>query len=209
MKQNNKAKKNSKNKKPKIIKISLEQLTQLTEAIRASNLDPTIGEMLIDNISGNRWLVTALEKGQLSIKQLRAYLLIQKKEFEPNGVAGKAIEYVLKRWTELTQFLRHTNVPLDNNLTERALKLIIQVRKSSMFYKTLKIAKIASYIQTALYSAAQNDVNPHHYMQAILDNKYAVINNPDAWLPWNFQATSAGLEPGSSRHDGCMRQDCP
>jgi transposase len=143
------------------------------------------------------------------MKDLRAYLLIQKKEFEPNGVAGKAIEYVLKRWTELTQFLRHANVPLDNNLTERALKLIIQVRKSSMFYKTLKSAKIASYIQTALYSAAQNDVNPHNYMQAILDNKQAVIDNPDAWLPWNFQVISAGLEPGSSRHDGCMRQDCP
>ena len=45
---------------------------QLTEAIRASNLAPEIGEMLIDNISGNQWLVVALEKGQLSIKKLRA-----------------------------------------------------------------------------------------------------------------------------------------
>lgn len=46
-----------------------------------------------------------------------------------------------KRWTELTQFLRHAHIPLDNNITERALKLIIQIRKSSMFYKTLKSAK--------------------------------------------------------------------
>ena len=38
-----------------------EQLHQLTEAIRASNLDPKIGEMLIDNISGNQWLVVDLE----------------------------------------------------------------------------------------------------------------------------------------------------
>lgn len=143
------------------------------------------------------------------MEELRSYLLVQAKEFEPNGVAGKAIEYVLKRWTELTQFLRHAHIPLDNNITERALKLIIQIRKSSMFYKTLKSAKIASYIQTALYSAAQNDVNPHHYMQAILDNKQMVIKNPDVWLPWNFQGTLAGLEPGNSRHDGCIDEGCP
>jgi len=64
--------KKGKNAKPKIIKITPEQLHQLTEAIRGSNLDPKIGEMLIDNISGNQWLVVALEKGQLSIKKLRA-----------------------------------------------------------------------------------------------------------------------------------------
>ena len=61
--------KKGKNAKPKILKITPEQLHQLTEAIRASNLDPKIGEMLIDNISGNQWLVVALEKGQLSIKK--------------------------------------------------------------------------------------------------------------------------------------------
>ncbi len=30
--------------------------------------------------------------------------MTQKEEFEPNGIAGKAIDYMLKRWTELTQF---------------------------------------------------------------------------------------------------------
>jgi hypothetical protein len=71
-----------KNKKPKIIKITPEQLLQFTEAIRASNLDPDIGEMLIDNISGNRWLVSALEKGQLSIQKLRKLFNITTESFE-------------------------------------------------------------------------------------------------------------------------------
>jgi hypothetical protein len=143
------------------------------------------------------------------MEELRAYLLAQEKEFEPNGVAGAAIQYMLNRWTELTQFLRHAHVPLDNNLTERALKLIIQVRKSCLFYKTLKSAKIASYIQTALSSAAQNDINPYEYIQAVLDNKQAVIKNPSTWLPWNYKATLSGLEPGSSRHEGCITPGCP
>lgn len=143
------------------------------------------------------------------MEQLKAYLLEQEQEFEPNGVAGKSIQYVLNRWTELTQFLRHAHVPLDTNLTERALKLIIQVRKTSMFYKTLRSAKIASTIQTALYSAAQNDINPYEYMKTVLDHKEAVIKNPQHWLPWNYQATLAGLEPGNSLHEGCIEQGCP
>lgn len=141
--------------------------------------------------------------------ELRAYLLAQEKEFEPNGVAGGAIQYILNRWTELTQFLRHAHVPLDNNLTERALKLIIQVRKSCMFYKTLKSAKTASYIQTALYSAAQNKINPYEYIKAVLDNRQAVIKNPNAWLPWNYEAALSGLELGNSLHEGCMTPGCP
>lgn len=138
------------------------------------------------------------------MEELKAYLLSQEKEFEPNGVAGNAIQYMLKRWTELTQFLRYVYIPLDNNPVERALKLIIQVRKSSMFYKTLESAKIASYIQTALYSAAQNDVNPYEYMMTILSNKAAVIKNPHQWLPWNYKA-----DEGNCRHEGCMNPGSP
>jgi transposase len=136
--------------------------------------------------------------------ELRTYLTAQAKDFEPNGVAGKAIDYMLKRWTEFTHFLRYPDIPLDNNLTEMALKLIIQVRKSSMFYKTLKSAKIASYIQTALYSAAQNEVNPYEYMTAILKNKEAVMKNPEKWLPWCYQA-----EEGKALHEDCMVPGCP
>jgi transposase len=109
MKQNNKTKHNSKNKKPKIIKISPEQLIQLTEAIRASNLDPAIGEMLIDNISGNRWLVAALEKGQLSIKKLRALFNITTESFENrrksrHGPLNSTIENVDASTANTTEF---------------------------------------------------------------------------------------------------------
>jgi len=47
--------------------------------------------------------------------------------------------------------LRQVHAPLDTNIVERALKLVIQVRKSSMFYKTLSGASFASYVQSAGY----------------------------------------------------------
>ena len=119
--------------------------------------------------------------------ELKAYLEEQQKEFEPNSIAGNAIDYVLKRWTELSQFLRQINAPLDTNIVERALKLIIQVRKSSMFYKTLESAAFASHAQSAIYSAAQNDINPCDYLRALIENEKAVTDNAKDWLPWTYQ----------------------
>lgn len=123
------------------------------------------------------------------MSELKAYLESQQDDFEPNGIAAKAIHYVLNRFTGLSQFLRYAHAPLDTNIVERALKLVIQTRKSSLFYKTLKSAAFASYVQTALYSAAQNEVNPCEYMTALLENSAAVIAKPTAWFPWCYKET--------------------
>ncbi len=109
--------------------------------------------------------------------------------FNPNSVPGKAIDYIFNRWTQLSQFLRQIHAPLDTHIVERARKLVIQVRKSSMFYKTLSSAAFASYVQSALYSAAQNEINPCDYMCALINNEEAVIQAPNAWLPWHYVDT--------------------
>lgn len=140
------------------------------------------------------------EKSIPVMEELKAYLEEQKLEFEPNSVPGKAIDYILNRWTQLSQFLRQVHAPLDTNIVERALKLVIQVRKSSMFYKTLSSAAFASYVQSALYSAAQNEINPCDYMCALINNEQAVIQNPSAWLPWHYQETlKQSLEADAKR----------
>jgi len=121
--------------------------------------------------------------------ELKSYLESKQDAFEPNGVAGQAIMYILKRFTKLSQFLRHAHAPLDTNIVERALKLVIQIRKSCLFHKTLKSAAFASYVQSALYSAAQNKINPCQYMTALLEHSAEVINQPTAWFPWRYKET--------------------
>ena len=118
--------------------------------------------------------------------ELKLYLEEQLPSYEPNGVANKAIMYMLKRWTELTQFLRHPGTPIDNNITEQMLKIPIRSRKSSMFNKTKHGAIVSSYIITAIYTAVRNNVNPYHYLLAILNHQTAVSAEPKHWLPWNY-----------------------
>lgn len=148
------------------------------------------------------------EKSTPVMEELKAYLEVQQQEFEPNSAPGKAINYILHRWTQLSQFLRQVHAPLDTNIVERALKLIIQVRKSSMFYKTLSSAAFASYVQSALYSAAQNEINPCDYMAALIDNEAAVLLNPKDWLPWHYQETlKLSLEANAKKESS--EQDAP
>ena len=82
--------------KPKIVKITPEQLQMLTKAVRESNLSSEIADMLLDNVSGNRWLVDSLEKGQLTIMKLRKLFHI----------------------TTETQSNRRKNATTDNNINE-------------------------------------------------------------------------------------------
>lgn len=135
------------------------------------------------------------------MQELKQFLSAQQDQFEPNSVPGKAIAYILDRFTELSQFLKHPNAPLDTNIVERALKLVIQTRKSSMFYKSLSSAEFASQVQSALYSAAQNDVNPHQYMSAILKHQASVIENPKDWFPWCYQETLKQIQAAGAKID--------
>src|SRR2546426_2403742 len=55
---------------------------------------------------------------------------------EPNSGLGKAMKYLLRHWHKLTLFLRVPGAPLDNNICERALKMVVLLRKNALFYRT-------------------------------------------------------------------------
>jgi len=119
---------------------------------------------------------------------------VREKRVEPNSGLGQAIAYSLKHWTQLTLFLREPGVPLDNNLAERSLKRAIMHRKNSMFYKTQKGARVGDLYMSLIHSAELNKVNPFDYLVALLRNHAFVEENPEEWLPWNYQVTLAEIQ---------------
>jgi hypothetical protein len=87
---------------------------------------------------------------------------LEQRLVEPNSSLGAALNYMLKRWEQLTLFLRKAGAPLDNNVCERALKRAIRHRKNSLFYKTAKGAEVGdvymSLIHIALGSAEEGEL---------------------------------------------------
>jgi transposase len=107
---------------------------------------------------------------------------------EPNSSLGKAIAYLQNHWDTLTRFLQIERAPLDTNIVERALKLIIRQRKNSLFYATEHSAYIASLFTSLIATCLHAGVNALEYLVALQEHRSAVFQSPAGWLPWNYAA---------------------
>ena len=106
---------------------------------------------------------------------------------EPNSRLGGAFDYLLKRWEALTRFLNTSGAPLDNNLAEQALKMILRYRKNSLFYANEHGAYVGDVITSLIETCRLAGANPLDYLSALMENRTAVFAQPSAWLPWHYQ----------------------
>ena len=127
------------------------------------------------------------------MKQLHEWMTDQMDngKTEPNSGLGKAVLYMLKHWNPLTLFLRVQEAPLDNNICERSLKRAILHRRNSLFYKTLRGARVGDIFMSLIHTCKMQNINPFDYLVALQKHHVKVSINPRQWLPWNYKAAIA------------------
>jgi transposase len=85
-------------------------------------------------------------------------------------------------------YTKYLGAPLDNNNSERAIKLIIRRRKNSFFFKTITGAEVGNVIHSVIYTAARYDIDGlMEYLTAIFQNEEQVHQSPEKWMPWNYK----------------------
>ena len=119
-----------------------------------------------------KWMMTSISSGAI----------------EENGALGSAVKYMIKRWTELNEFLHTPGVPLSNAECERVVKRITTHRKNSLFYKTAKGANVGDVIQSLIATCQEAGISPFKYLAWLQENKTAVKASPEAFLPWCYSA---------------------
>jgi transposase len=125
---------------------------------------------------------------------------LDQKQVEPNSGLGQAFNYMLKRWDRFTRFLCVPGAPLDNNITERALKTAILHRKNSLTYKTLNGARIGDVFMSLIHTCELDGVNPFDYLNELERHAGELSANPQNWMPWNYRETLAtAATPASTR----------
>ena len=67
------------------------------------------------------------------MKQLHAWLAEHNGRYPPKGPMGRGISYALENWEHLQVFLSDVNVPVDNNASERALRIVALGRTNFLF----------------------------------------------------------------------------
>jgi transposase len=125
------------------------------------------------------------------MKKLEAWFnqQFEDRRVEPNSGLGEAISYMLKHWDKLTLFLREPGAPLDNNITERALKRAILHRKNALFYRSENGARVGDLFMSLIHTCQLCDANPFDYLTELLRHAGVLSANPREWMPWNYGET--------------------
>jgi transposase len=149
------------------------------------------------NMSPSERLCFHKEKTAPLMEELKIWLKeqIDQKKAEPNSGLGKAISYMLRHWDPLTLFLRKEGVPIDNNISERAIKLIILNRKNALFFKTVNGAKVGDLFMGIIHTCRLNNVNPFDYLTKIQKHISEVVKAPEKWMPWNYKVMVKTTNP--------------
>ncbi|MFW5739347.1 MAG: IS66 family transposase, partial [Myxococcota bacterium] len=68
--------------------------------------------------------------------------------------------YMTKHWQKLTVFLRLPDAPIDNNITERAWKAAIRLRRGSLLYATFNGALAGDVLLALIHTTLMDGGKP-------------------------------------------------
>ena len=81
---------------------------------------------------------------------------------------GDALRYMKNQWTRLTAFLRDPLIPLHNNASEAALRIVALFRKNSLFFGNETAAHRLMVLYSLIAMCERHNVNPEGYLTDVL-----------------------------------------
>ena len=90
------------------------------------------------------------------------------RERPPESQYGKAIAYALNHWAELRRFTENGILEIDNNISERTLRLCAIGRKNWMFVGSNHGGKTAATCLSILANAKRYAIEPFAYGRDLL-----------------------------------------
>ena len=122
----------------------------------------------------------------------KTWLVTEQGRHPPRGPMGDAISYALGNWDALTLFLTDPHLPIDNNASERALRVAALGRKNFLFVGNDEAGENLAGLYSLIATCEVNGVNPVAYLADIL---LRVQTHPasriDELLPHNWKPPQA------------------
>ncbi len=97
-----------------------------------------------------------------------AWLLDEQARHLPRGAMGEAINYALGQWDELNLFLTDPHLPIDNNASERALRVAALGRKNFLFVGTDHAGENLAGLYSLIATCEVHGINPVAYLADVL-----------------------------------------
>jgi len=125
------------------------------------------------------------EKSAPLLKQFKDWLDKSALYVPPKSAIGKAIAYSLRQWPKLTRYIENSDLNIDNNRAERAIKPFVIGRKNWMFSNTAKGAEASAILYSIIETAKANGLIPFDYLKYLFEQLPNQPEDSDYLLPWN------------------------
>jgi len=123
------------------------------------------------------------------VAELEVWMREQRAKLSRSNDIAKGMDYMLKRWSSFTRFLKDGRVCLSNNAAERALRGIALGRKSWLFAGSDRGGRRAAAMYSLIVTAKMNDVDPQAWLADVLARiAEHPVHRLDELLPWNWRA---------------------
>lgn len=122
------------------------------------------------------------------LEALHSWLKHTLAQVSRKSALGKAIGYVLTRWTALTRYRDDGTLEIDNNAAERALRAVALGRKNFLFCGSDAGGERAAAIYSLIGTAKLNGLDPQAYLRHVIERiAEHPINRVEELLPWRVE----------------------
>ena len=122
-------------------------------------------------------------------EELHAWLRLERARVPDGGGIAAAIDYSLRRWNALGEFLRDGDVAIDNNHIENQMRPWAMGRKAWLFAGSELAGQRAAMVMSLVQSARLNGIEPWVYLKDVLERLLEHPNHriaellPHCWKP--------------------------
>jgi len=123
------------------------------------------------------------------VEELEIWMLTARSKLSRHADVAKAMDYMLRRWSNFSRFLTDGRICLTNNAAERALRGIAIGRKAWLFAGSDRGGERAAAIYSLIVTAKLNNVDPSPWLADVLAriSDYSALRLNEL-LPWNWAA---------------------
>ena len=121
-----------------------------------------------ENYSSAQLLEARQKQARPILAEIKTALNEYKNQALPKSPIGKAVTYSLNQWEALNRYVDDPMLDIDNNLSERTLRMVVIGRKNYMFAGSEAGAWRAAIIYSLVASCKLNEIDPFRYFRDVL-----------------------------------------
>ena len=121
------------------------------------------------------------------LEQFHTWLLKSQQQVPPKTALGKAVNYTLEYWPELSRYTDNGEWPIDNNPAENAIRPFVIGRKNWLFSNSQRGAKASASLYSLIETAKANGKEPYRYLSWLFEKlPGADSESIEALMPWSM-----------------------